>query len=71
MVAEFSAQIGDSNSSPLHVRPAAEEGNENHSEEYMENEGYSPLQCESSAAFAQPAVYTQLHLYANLNLTEI
>lgn len=72
MVAEFTARIGDSNNLPPHIiRTAREEGNENHSEEYIEHGGYSSLQCESSAAFAQPAVYTNLHLYANINVKEI
>lgn len=68
IVAEFNAQYGDSKPPPLHQSISKEESTEDHSAKSTEYEVYSALHRDPSAAFAQPSVYTKLHLYANLEL---
>lgn len=65
IVAESNVQAGDSEPVPPHQSTSNDETSEDQSAEKIECEGYSSLHRDSSDAFAHPAIYTKLHLYAN------
>lgn len=70
IVPESSVQYGDSKPPPLHQSTSNEESSEDRLAENIEYGDYSSLHRDLPVAFAQPTVYTKLHLYANISSKE-